>query len=329
MLGGSIYESFLLRNDWHTPATDPFNGVRIGDHSNYVNKWYSRLMRLRTPLGVEFRRQQQSNLLEIARKGMTRFSLSSDWFSADSMSFLFLDREFSDEQPSLAMQYWRDVKAATADRSVHQSHQIRWEYLGRLWPESTPAMFIEVFQDAVQKHSDYVHLLELPNTMPLVDQYRVLTAVIQDQQQTVATIPRVPGDDNNYMAPRQKHLRMISALRKLLYHLPCEQAAAQLLADMKAEPDHPWSERGQMANFLKYDTTHEDLIRLIATGDDVKLQRDVLPAIQNHPIPERVQWLDVLLKSPDEPVRTETVAVKAYLDNLRTQPLPHRSELQP
>jgi hypothetical protein len=83
-----------------------------------------------------------------------------------------------------------------------------------------------------------------------------------------------------------------------------------------------------MAFFLKYDTTHEDLIRLIATGDDIKLQRDVLPAIQNHPIPERVQWLDVLLKSPDETVRTEAAAVKAYLDNLRTQPLPHRSELR-
>ncbi len=326
VLGGSTYESFLLRNDWYPPATDPFNGVAIGDHSNYVNKWYNRLMGLRSPLGVEFRRQQLSNLLEIARKGMTRFSFSSDWFSEESMRFLFLDREFSDEQSSLAMQYWRDVKAATADQSVHQSHQIRWEYLGRLWPESTPAMFIEVFQDAVQKHSDYVHLLELPNTMPVADQYRVLLAVIQDQQQTVATIQRVPGDDNNYMAPRQKHLRMISTLRGLLYHLPCEQAAAQLLADMKAEPDHSWHR--SIANFLKYDTTHEDLIRLIAAGDETQLQRDVLPAIQNHPIPERVKLLDGLLKSPDEAVSSAAAAVKEYLDNLRTQPLPHRSELR-
>jgi len=327
VLGGSVYESFLLRNDWHTQATDPFNGVRIGDHSQvYVNKWYSRLMRLRTPLGAKFRRQQQSNLLEIARKGMTRFSLSSDLFSGVFLSLLFSDREFSDEQPSLAMQFWQDVKAATADQSVHQSHQIRWEYLGRLWPESTPAMFVDVLQDAVQKHADYVHLLELPNTMPLADQYQVLMAVIQDQQQTVATIPRVPGDDTNYMTPRQKHLRVISTLRELLYHLPCEQAAAQWLADMKAEPDHSWHKN--IANFLKYDTTHEDLIRLIATGDHVKLQRDMLPAIQNHPILSRVQLLEGLLKSPDESVRQEAAAVKAYLDNLRTQRLPHRAELR-
>jgi len=117
-------------------------------------------------------------------------------------------------------------------------------------------------------------------------------------------------------------------LRELLYHLPCEQAAAQLLADMKAEPNHPWSERGHMALFLKFDTTHEDLIRLIATGDDNQLQRQVLPAIQNHPILSRVQLLEGLLKSPDESVRQEAAAVKAYLDNLRTQRLPHRAELR-
>jgi hypothetical protein len=151
-------------------------------------------------------------------------------------------------------------------------------------------------------------------------------AVIQDQQQIVATIPRMPGDDSDFRSPRQKHLQIVRDFRAFLYKLPCEQAAAQLLADMKAEPDHSW--RKSIADFLKYDTTHEDLIRLIATGDDVKLQRDVLPAIQNHPIPERVQWLEVLLKSPDETVRTEAAAVQAYLDNLRTQPLPHRSELR-
>ena len=95
---------------------------------------------------------------------------------------------------------------------------------------------------------------------------------------------------------------------------------------MKAEPDHSWHKR--IADFLKYDTTHEDLIRLIATGDDFKLQREVLPAIQNHPIPERVKLLEVLLMSTDETVRTEAATVQAYLEKLRTQPLPHRSELR-
>lgn len=324
-LGGSVYEAFLLRNDWHAPATDPFNGESIGDHSNYVNKWYARLMRLRSPLGSEFRRQQESNLMEIARKGLTSFSLSQNLISGD-LNFLFFDREYSKDHPSLAMQFWHDVKAATADDSVHQSLQIRWDYLGRLWPESTPSMFIGVVDDEF-RNSDYVHSAELPGTLPVRDQYEVLLAVLADQQKRVSQLARVPGDDNNYMAPRQKHLSLINSLREILYRLHCEQAASQLLADMKAMPDHSWHK--SIASYLKYDTTHEDLIRLIATGDDIKLQRDVLPAIQNHPIPERVKLLEVLLKSADETVRAEAAAVQACLEKLRTDTLPHRSELRP
>lgn len=323
ILGGSAYEVFLLRNDWHSPATDSFNGEWIGDHSNYVNKWYARLMRLRSPLGSAFRRQQQSNLLEIAGKGITPYSLNQNLFS-EKLSFLFLDRVYSKDHPSLAMQFWREVKAVTADDSVHQSMQIRWDYLGRLWPESTPEMFIDVVDDEF-RISEHVHFVELPSSMPVRDQYQVLMAVLADWQKRVSQLVRVPGDDNNYSSPRQKHLRLISTLREVLYRLNCEEAAAQLLTDMKAEPEHSWHK--SIANFLKYDTTHEDLIRLIATGDDIKLQRDVLPAIQNHPIPERVRLLDVLLKSTDETVRTEATAVQAYIEKLRTQPLPHRSEL--
>jgi hypothetical protein len=324
VLGGSVYEAFLLRNDWQTPATDPFGADRIGDRSNYVNKWSVRLMRLRSPLGAEFRRQQQSNLLEIARRGLTSSSLSPQLFSGD-LDFLFFDREYSKDHPSLAMQFWREVKAVTADDSVHQSLQIRWDYLGRLWPESTPSMFIDVVDDAF-RNSDYVHFVELPSSMPVRDQYQVLMAVLADRQKRVSELARVSGDDNNYMMPRQKHLSLINSVREMLYRLHCEEAAAQLLADMKAEPDHSWHRN--LANFLKYDTTHEDLIRLIATGDDIKLQRDVLPTIQNHPIPERVKLLDVLLKSTDETIRTEAEAVRAYLEKLRTQPLPPRSALR-
>lgn len=324
ILGGSAYEVFLLRNDWHSPATDSFSGESIGDHSNYVNKWYARLMRLRSPLGSAFRRQQQSNLLEIAGKGLTPHSLYQNLFS-EKLSFLFLDRVYSKEHPSLAMQFWREVKAVTADDSVHQSLQIRWDYLGRLWPESTPEMFIDVVDDEF-RNSEHVHFMELPSSMPVRDQYQVLMAVLADRQKRVSQLVRVPGDDNNYSSPRQKHLRLISTLREVLYRLHCEEAAAQLLADMKAEPEHSWHKN--IANFLKYDTTHEDLIRLIATGDDIKLQRDVLQAIQNHPIPERVRLLDVLLNSTDETVRTEATAVQAYIEKLRTQPLSHRSELR-
>ncbi len=324
ILGGSAYEVFLLRNDWQTPATDSFNGESIGDHSNYVNKWYARLMRLRSPLGSAFRRQQQSNLIEIARKSLTSFSLSPHLFSGD-LDFLFFDREYSKGHPSLAMQFWHDVKAATADDSVHQSLQIRWDYLGRLWPESTPSMFIDVV-DGEFRNSEYVHFAELPGSMPVRDQYEVLIAVLADQRKRVSQLARVPGDESNYVTPRQKHLSLINSLREILYRLHCEEAAAQLLADLKAEPDHSWHK--SIANFLLYDTTHEDLIRLIANGDDIQLQRNVLPAIQNHPIPERVRLLDALLKSPDETVRTEAAAVQAYLQKLGAAPMPQRSELR-
>ncbi|MFO0999189.1 MAG: sulfite exporter TauE/SafE family protein [Planctomycetaceae bacterium] len=325
ILGGSAYEVFLLRNDWQTPASDPFDGDRIGDHSNYVNKWYARLMRLRSPLGSAFRQQQESNLLEIAGRGLTSYSLHQDLFSG-ALNFLFLDRKFSKDHPSLAMQFWREVKGATAEDSVHQSLQIRWNYLGRLWPESTPSMFIDVVDDEF-RNSDYVNFAELPGTMPVRDQYQVLMAVLADWQKRVSQLVRVPGDDNNYMSPRQKHLRLMNSVREILYRLHCDEAAAQLLADMKAEPDHSW--HGSIASFLKYDTTHEDLIRLIATGDDVKLQRDVLPAIQNHPIPERVRLLDELLKSADETIRTEAASVQTYLQTLAAKPLSRRSELRP
>ncbi|MEJ7590015.1 MAG: hypothetical protein WKF77_00550 [Planctomycetaceae bacterium] len=267
VLGGSVYETFLFRNDWHTPATDSFNGESIGDHQNSVNKWFGRLMRLRTPLGTAFRNWQSSRLLAIARSGLSQFSMSSGSLSAD-LNFLFLDREFTSAQPSLAMQCWPDLKAVTAGiprHSAQDAFKIRWEYLGRLWPESTPAMFVDVFDDAA-RNSDHMFLEKLPDSMPLDGQFLVLMATIRSQRDLVAKLPRVPGDNSNYESPRQKHLRLIASLREMLYGLPCEQAAAQLLEDLKAEPDHSW--HSGMSHFLQFDTTHEDLLRLIAVSDD-------------------------------------------------------------
>ncbi|MDB5387611.1 MAG: repeat protein [Planctomycetaceae bacterium] len=321
ILGGSAYERFLLRNDWRRPADRSGMSPHVGDYQNYVNPWFYKLIWLRTHFGTAFRRNQSQEVMMIAHNGLSEFVLSSGSLSTD-FDFLFLDREFSKDHPSLAMKFWPDldrlVRSSPRD-AQQQMLKMRWDYLGRLWPESRLEDFIDAFREAVSA-KDYLFIPELPVVLTVESQFEIFQGVLRSEIDRVALLPADPKS-GQFDGPKHRGEQTIQELKNKLYLLSCESAARQLLSDLVADPKHPWWSR--LHGFLAYDTRHDDLLRLIAQSDQPKLQLMILPAIEHHPTPNRQQFLEQLLKAKDEQVRVAATAVKRTLKELdqRRQPL--------
>jgi hypothetical protein len=327
ILGGSAYESFLLGNDWHRPATDSFDGVRVGDFENYVNKWYHRLMWLRSPLGIAFRRQQADSLLKVARNGFSDSDLWSGSFPAD-LNFLFLDHPGTDSRPSLAMRFWPDLDRlakSAPDHAHNEMLKMRWNYLSRLWPESTTEMFIDSFHQTTRSEQ-ILYIPDLPQTLSAEARFEILEAVLTAEIERVGKLPADP-EDQRYDGPKYRGEQNIARLKDNLIRLPCTAAAQQLLSDLAADPKHTWWKR--LPGYLQYDTQHEDLLSLMASSSDDRLQSMVLPAIEHHPTAPRRRLLETLLKSPHDHVREDATRVQQKLTALQAARIPDRAIPKP
>jgi hypothetical protein len=324
ILGGSTYERFLLRNDWRKAARRSGQDPRVGDFQNYVNPWFHKLLWLESPLGKAFRRQQSRAILKIAHDAFGEFALSTGTFSGD-LNFLFLDRDFSKEHPSLGMKFWPDFDGIAKSAPKHQWQQtlrMRWDYLARLWHESTPEMFVEAFRD-VPASEEYLFMPDLPNIIDAESKFDILRAVLAAEVERVGKLPADPKD----YGPKYRGERNISEINNKIYGLPCKSAARKLLSDLASDPKHSWW--SVVPGVLAYNTQYDDLMQLIALSDDSKLQLMILPGIERHPTPKRQQLLETLLKSQNADVRTAAAVVKQKLADLRLRVTPRRSlELQ-
>ncbi|MCA8992561.1 MAG: hypothetical protein KDA88_11300 [Planctomycetaceae bacterium] len=337
VLGGSAYEHFLIHHNWREPATDPFDGnVRIGTSEVYMNGWFQKLAMLDSPLGAEFRRQQSDKLLDIARDAVDENSMWA-WSIPDGLDYLFVDFgstvapqvNYGGSTPSLAMQFWPKFDGmmhAVPERRQQETLRGRWTYLARMWPESTVEMFAKSFAEAAE-NQDFTFAPNFPEDFPPSEQFRILSGVIELEEQRVSTLREDP-EEQRYNGPKYRAQLGISRLKERRSELPCVESAELLVTEMTADPKHSW--RGRLHDFLNNDRQHEDLLRLITNTGGAELQKQIIPALENHPIPSRRELLRKLalheeLRNLDASLEDSVVgdarAAEARLEALEAKPL--------
>ncbi len=328
LLGGSAYESFLLRNDWNSPGGD---GSVIDHHAAMsgisVNRWFYKLMWLRSLLGQAFRYQQSREILRIYSSGLNDFGLRFSKIP-DEYKILFLDQESSNFRPSTAMKFWQYLNAHLTESRMPTSMlpqtgvlELKWDYLGSLWPESNAQMFLTAFHES-SGPPEFLYVPNLPATLDAEAQYQILKTIFSAETKRIEALPE---DAQNLRRPKYFGQLMLSELQHRLLWLPCESASRQFLQDLNANPRHEeWS---RLRNFLSTNRQNEDLLRLMAESDDSKLQLLTLPAIERHPIRNRVELLNGLMSAEASAVRETAIAVKQRLDELQQRQFTPRASL--
>ncbi|MCA9031809.1 MAG: hypothetical protein KDA66_13430, partial [Planctomycetaceae bacterium] len=337
ILGGSAYERFVVRHNWRKPATDPFDGnVRIGHSEVYMNGWFHKLVLLDSPLGAEFRRQQKDKLLDIARDAFDENSIMVGSMP-DGVEYLFLDAGASiapqsshgGNTSSLAMQFWPKFDGmmhAVPEHSRQEALRESWTYLARMWPDSTVEMFAKSFAEAAEG-ADYIYVPNFPDDFPASEQFKILSGVIESNEKRVSKLADDP-EEQRYDGPKHQAMRGLGQLKERRFELPCAESAELLVAEMTADPKHSW--RGRLQWFLNYDRQHDDLLRLITNNGGAELQKLIIPALENHPIPSRRELLRKLAlheeiqnidASLEDSVVGDARAAEARLEALEAKPL--------
>ncbi|MCA9060916.1 MAG: hypothetical protein KDA85_20530, partial [Planctomycetaceae bacterium] len=313
-IGGSAFESFLLNSDWHSPGHNGIDGINVGTYENYVNRTYHQLMNLPTATGTRFRAVNRPEILRIARDAVREDYFVSSTLSHD-LDFLFLDRTWTDTEPSLAMDYWSYLDKrlkSTPNHSQREALQLRWEYLSRLWPESKPEMFAPPLNEALAR-SDYLDVPPLNNpALTADDRFVILTSVADTARQQLERLPADTTDD--YDSPRAHRARIVEQLQTQAEHLPCEAAAALVLEKLLADPKHVWWSR--LHGILSRRPHHTALVRLSAESQNAELQKIVLKAIRENPVRGYRELLPLFLQAEDEGVRELALETQAALEEL-------------
>lgn len=199
---------------------------------------------------------------------------------------------------------------------------MRWDYLGRLWPESTSEMFLTAFREAMDP-DEYMFTPVIPPVVPVDGQYEILQMILTAEVDRIALLP---SDPPNESGPKYYGDRIVDELRNRLLWLVCKPAAQRMIEESLADPKHAiWV---SLPGILAYDTFHEDLIRLIIDRSNSKMKFLALPAIERHPIPQRLELLERLLTTEDPKVRESAGAVKLRLNELGSREFTHRANLE-
>lgn len=304
LLGGPVTEKYLSRQDWRAPVDDDRAYVSVGINENRVNMWFMTLARLDSEAGHRFRREHAGELLDVARTAFGPSNLD-DSSVPRSLDFLFLDAAEPHARPSLAMQFWGHFDRILG--SDDAALAMRWDYLGKMWPESTPNMFAEAF---MQTDSESFWA-SLPRTMSAADRFAVYFAVYEAVDKRLASNP----DEGR----TRRHLEKI---RREIETLPHAAAASMFIARYESG-EYPYT-TDHLHEQIRFDTTRHDHVAQLAEHEDPEFRRAALAPIRNHPIPRRLKLLETLVHDSDASVAAEARTIRLELDLLLKAPLPCR-----
>lgn len=328
ILGGTEYERLIWRQDWRKPATDPFNGERLGIANEvYVNKWYSRLLWLRSPLGTAFRQQQQREILSLVERSIGEFDLNSGSFP-DGAKIVFLDQISTAEEPSLAVAFLPRFEAMLSAAPIYatdSTFQLHWSYLAKLWPHSTPEQFITALRKAEAKDpTGYLSVNLYRAELAPEREFEILSAIEPLETAYIAQLPDDP-EDQQYRGPKYKARFALQAIQERLSNLPCRPAAERLLA--RFQTSSPMKDAEYLQALLSKGSEYDDLADVLTHSDVPALQMQVLVNIPQHPTPERRKLLEYLLMSTDEGVSAAAMEVQSRLKELAKLPVVSRQPL--
>jgi hypothetical protein len=276
-------------------------------------------MNLQSECGRSFRQQQRSQIIRMLNGSFGKDSLF--WSQTpDQLNFLFLDRDFTAQKPSLAMEFWPHYNrmiAAIPGNVAREKRRHRLLYLARMWPESAVDMFVEAYRQC----SDSSFAFDLPDTIPTEARARILAAAEEQKQQLLSTLkptPRILNSDDVYNTARNStfHLRWDVDVQP-------SQRSAILFAEVLELPSGE-SEVKRRVERLNHDRSMNAHVEVLARHDNPKLRVLAMPPIRRHPIPRRTSLLAALVKDEDPTVREQAIKVQSELDRLSTDPLPVR-----
>ncbi|QEG20734.1 HEAT repeat domain-containing protein [Mariniblastus fucicola] len=257
------------------------------------------------------------------------------WPIAPHLEFLFLDHA-NEPRPSIAMEFWPELdsgidKIETMHLTVRL--QLRLNYLARLWPESTPQMFVDCYLDSPPDVRQrcllgiYENSVGIPQTIPAEVQLEILSKLKDEVKQSpdgVADGVRLfPGD--------RESADELESIDYAIANLDCKQGAEMFLK-LRSQ----WFEKiaaieddyevWRRSKFVFADAPHkyiperrswkEDRIEALARSDNPLHRSTVARLIQARPLPRYMSLLETLTTDEDSAVRQRAVEVKAFLGNL-------------
>jgi hypothetical protein len=313
-LGGSIFERFVLRHNWRTPAEnleDYNDKVRLSMVE--INRWLHVCATLRSPAGFEFRRKNQHRLLEATTKMVRESSDFRHSWTTNSIDFLFLDVESGPE--NLATTFWPSFdRYTTPERhSWSQASEVRWKYLARLQPHCK----VEDFVRAYKPYCDH-RCTKTPLTLLEPDlQFEVLTALVEESDRLVA---EAKPESSPYYIRQANH----DDFGRMARQVPCD-ASVKLLLSWLSEEGKEYKQRIEgIKRAIDQNVLPDGHLRALAIADDARLRTLVLPAIEQHPTVPRREMLARLVEDDDSNVRQQAIETQDRLEALKKLVLPKR-----
>ena len=349
------------------------DGAKFG--SIKINHWYKMMINLDSPAGREFRRTHRKELLKLAigsigpiekketKKiknrgaslafgalatmfGSSMGSRQLEWPIHDHLEFLMLDAPGTKEEPSLAMEFWPylDAMIDTFPKLRDRERlRLRWNYLGRAWPESDMESFVDAYLKTPSRERQEIfndiHLRSpgLPDTLSVETRLKILQRIYEE-------LEKLPGEEKQnyvffYIQDRLEITEEQTILRAI-GRLDCLGGAKTYLKIHKKSygrdfktlgPLPPTKQETEALLRSVYDWRYpyrfarDDRVDLLASHEDNNLRRIAVAMIRYIPKPRYVKLLPALTEDDAPVVKAEALAVKKELDRILTGDLPSRS----
>lgn len=268
------------------------------------------------------------------------------WPIPEHLNFLFLDHGL-EAKPSVAMEFWPEFTSGI--EKIERISQLdrmamRWNYLAKLWPESSADMFVETY---IAEDSDlrqefllgkYRESVGLPQTLPVSAQLEIL----QNLQTTIRKNPKgVPDGVRLHDFREHETANEIETIDHAISNIDSQAGAETYLRLMRSGLVQ-WADKSDgfdsyeslkwkfSTRYQKHDAFgkfhwRDDRIKVFAEDDDPLIRIVALQVIQHRPVPQYVKLLQNLTQDKDETVRKKALEVTAFLDDVSGKELQESS----
>jgi hypothetical protein len=228
------------------------------------------------------------------------------------LDFLFLDLDLGPNSP--AWRYWPRFKAA-ATQDKHDALSLQYEYLARMEPLSTVALYVQCWKEFRGDPTEFYQALDnlAKSSVPYRKRQEIHAALADHVQRDISNI------EARY-EPDEQSLRrnLLTYLEENLLPITDEARAPDLLAELRTGSPryHPQN----VAAWLAHGAPAHPLVTMLAEANEPSLRLLVMAALREYPTPANRAILQALLQDNNEQVRTAAQAVAAALAAFKETP---------